>query len=38
VNEDPTGTFEARLRDVWGNSDEARRVAWRLSVRVGRVS
>ena len=38
VNEDPTGDFEARLRDVWGNTDEARRVAWRLSVRVGKVS
>jgi hypothetical protein len=38
VNDDPTGDFEARLRDVWGNSAEARRVAWRLSVRVGRVS
>ena len=38
VNEDPMVDFEARLREVWGNPVEARRVAWRLTVRAGSVS
>jgi ubiquinone/menaquinone biosynthesis C-methylase UbiE len=38
LQEDPTVDFEARLREVWGDPDEARDVAWRLSVRVGRVT
>lgn len=38
LNEDPTVELEARLREVWGDPDEAHRVVWQLSVRVGRVS
>jgi SAM-dependent methyltransferase len=38
VNEDPTVDFEARVREAWGDPDEARRVAWPLTVRAGRVS
>ena len=38
VNEDATLELDARLREVWGSPDEAHRVVWPLSVRVGRVS
>ncbi|HJR68306.1 MAG TPA: class I SAM-dependent methyltransferase [Gemmatimonadaceae bacterium] len=38
LHEDPMVDFEARLREVWVDPDEVRRVAWRLTVRAGRVS
>lgn len=37
LNEDPVLELEARLRDVWGDPHEPKRVTWPLAVRVGRV-